>query len=179
MAQLNKFKTLSALLYLTRTKAGGEIDYYKVVKMMYFADKEHLQRRGSTITNDFYVRMDHGSTGSKTLEMLQAIRGDENKDPRLREFAYGRLSVIGSGSLCKVRALGYPDLDDLSPSEIEVLSEIYDKYKAKSFTELRELAHDDAYNARNRDDFYRIEYEEMAGSNEDLIAYLNMIATNA
>lgn len=178
MAQLNKYKTLAAMLYLVK-RAGGELDYYKLVKMMYIADREHLRRKGHTVTRDFYVRMPHGSTGSKTLEMLQGVKGEHNKDVQLREFASPHFCVEGVKPNFKVIAFSDPDLDELSSSELQALSEAFDLIYPMSFSEARDVAHDEAYNARRPEEAWVITYEEMSGGNAQLIKYLRMMAKNA
>ncbi len=73
------------MLYLTK-KAGGKINVYSLVKLMYFADKAHLHKKGHTITGDCYARMPRGSTGPQTYDMVKEARGDESFHPEFRAF---------------------------------------------------------------------------------------------
>ena len=74
---LTRKKAVNVMLYLAR-KAGGSIDFSKLVKLVYFADKKHLHEWGRTITGDKYVKMEHGVTPSATYDMLKAVRGDKD-----------------------------------------------------------------------------------------------------
>lgn len=58
---MNKYdwnKIIEVVLYILN-KTGG-IDYYHVFKILYFAEKEHLQKWGNSITSDENVALPYG-----------------------------------------------------------------------------------------------------------------------
>ena len=100
MARLDEEKALAVLLYLA-DKAGGQIDLYKLLKMIYFADKAHLHKWGRTITADKYCRMNHGVTPSAVHDMIKSVRGDakipEGFNPRRYRSSLKALPKMDQG----------------------------------------------------------------------------------
>jgi len=52
-------KVRQAVAYIA-SKLPGRENMYKVLKVMYFADKLHLKRYGRVIFGDRYIAMKHG-----------------------------------------------------------------------------------------------------------------------
>lgn len=79
MAKHNPFKfdpekAVEVILYIaTRAKIR---DIYHVLKLLYFADKAHLERNGRFICGDSYVAMKSGPVPSGTYDIIKDIRGD-------------------------------------------------------------------------------------------------------
>jgi len=172
MDRFDHHKAIAAMLYLASKKPDRVIGYYELVKLMYFADKKYFQKRGRTITSDEYARMDHGSTGSATYDLLKEALGKKTPHSALRAFVCRHLVVEGEYPNLFVRALVAPDLDDLSPMEIQTLDEVFQEDGGKTFDELKAKAHDAAWNAKKQDDDWWITYEELAEGDRSLIEYL-------
>ncbi|MFH0814253.1 MAG: Panacea domain-containing protein [Pseudomonadota bacterium] len=51
-----------------------KIDKIHLVKLMYLADKYHLMNYGRTITGDDFIALEHGPTGSRTMDVLEFDR---------------------------------------------------------------------------------------------------------
>jgi hypothetical protein len=160
MLRFDEAKALQTILYLAEKR--GRIDLYALVKIVYFADKEHLKRWGRTITGDQHVRMNHGPTPSAVYDMLKSVRGDQDWPTDLNQsFKFeGCNDVI---------PLAPPDLDEFSESDLECLDWAFDKYRDKSFGELKEAAHDSAYKRSLR--FYMTD-EDLAEGDPDLIDHI-------
>lgn len=131
-------KAIAATGYLIdRTKES----LYPVMKMMYLADKLHLERYGRFIAGDHYSAMAKGPVPSCTYNMLKHVRGD--KQPlsgldRAREFfAYNSDHSLGLRQV--------PDYGDLSESEIECLDAIADAYARIGKWAIKDLSHDTAW----------------------------------
>lgn len=144
MARLDEEKALAVLLYLAE-KAGGQIDLYKLLKMIYFADKAHLHKWGRTITADKYCRMNHGVTPSAVYDMIKSVRGDGEWIRDLSPFFELVRPKGGEQKPTILKALQKPDLDELSQSDIETLDQIFDQNIDRSFDELKMKAHDKVY----------------------------------
>ena len=128
---------------------------------MYLADKKHLHEWGRTITGDKYVKMEHGVTPSATYDMLKAVRGDKDWPRDLG--AYFRVERRE-----KVIPVADPDLEELRV-RIEILDAIFAEDGGKSFRELKNKAHDDAY----RDAIgHWIDDEDVAEGDPALIAHI-------
>jgi uncharacterized phage-associated protein len=67
-------KALNLVLYV-----AGEVPqatFHTISKVIYFADKLHLQRYGRLICGDSYVAMKHGLVPSEIYDMMKDVRGD-------------------------------------------------------------------------------------------------------
>lgn len=138
MPQFDETKALAAILYLAQ-KAGGTIDLYLVVKLIYFADKKHLHEWGRTITGDKYAKMRFGPVPSATYDMLKAVRGERDWERDLRPY----FEVTGNSVTARI----HPELDELSDSDIQCLDEVFEEHGHKGFDELVSTAHDEAFRA--------------------------------
>ncbi|MEX1828850.1 Panacea domain-containing protein [Luteibacter sp. CQ10] len=131
-------KAVAALAYLFR---NSEADLYAAMKMMYLADRAHLERFGRFIAGDAYVAMENGPAPDGAYRMLKAVRGDE---PRATgaEAAKAAFQFLGSNKFTVARD---PDYDELSRSDVECLDEAIATYKATGWAGLRRAAHDKAW----------------------------------
>jgi Protein of unknown function (DUF4065) len=149
-------KAVEAILYVvTRAKS----DLYVTLKLLYLADKIHLERYGRLITDDWYAALQHGPVPSQAYAILQYVRGDDQpvtvkkgaSDYADRNRAKKPLAPQANRALAvrdrAITALRSPDLDELSKSDIECLDEAVKKFKGFGFSALKEITHDDAYNA--------------------------------
>lgn len=126
--------------------------FHSVSKLLYFADRLHLQRYGRTICGDDYVAMKHGPVPSRIYNMMKVPAGREdygNIDAICKAFAVDGNYHIGP--------LRKPNLDLLSASEHECLVEVIKRYGRKSFQELTALSHDKAWKAVGDNEYMSLE----------------------
>jgi uncharacterized phage-associated protein len=135
-------KALAAVLYIANKL--GIIDFHKLCKLLYLADKRHLELYGRMITKDCYEAMIYGPVPKDTYSrILSGERKNQNEE-------YG-FRVVGQHS---IEPFTNPDLDQLSLSDVECLAETIEKYGAKSFDYLTRITHDSAWQAgRKRSGF--------------------------
>ena len=116
-------------------QAGGRMNYMKLIKLLYLADRAALLRRGRPITFDEYVAMKHGPVLSAVLDRI-----NEGDPPD--ERSYWHRSIRRSGAY-EVE-LGGEDFnpDRLSDAEEELLLEVFGEYGGMDRWELVELLHD-------------------------------------
>ena len=69
-------KLIQACNYLVK-KNNNSLNYTKLIKLLYIADKESLKRSLQTITGDTYVSMDNGPVLSKLYDL---IKGQYHKE---------------------------------------------------------------------------------------------------
>jgi hypothetical protein len=154
-SRFDREKAIAVVLYLAHKK--GSIDFYALLKMIYFADLNHLRQWGRTITGDSYARMDYGPTPSKVYDILKEIRQTPD----------GGVVVIENNNVFPGLK---PDMDRFSQSEIDVIDAVFDENVGKTFSELVNKAHDEVYdNDPNR---YFISVEEMAGGDASLLEFI-------
>jgi len=131
-------RALAATAYLAQQ--SGET-MYTILKMVYVADRMHLEKYGRPITGDTFFALKEGACPSKIYDSMKAIRGDG-----------GTNYLPGSEKLLRVDAQtfdveirGMPDMDALSESDVECLNETIDILKNRGRWHMRDLAHDSAW----------------------------------
>ncbi len=156
-------KGIEALLYIAEQCP----DMYTALKVMYFADKEHLARYGKLICGDSYIAMRYGPVPSGMYDLIKAVRGDG---------ACPAGSVAASAFAVRNNQVIVPhrkaNLDLLEASDIECLDTAIKRYGRLPFEWLKRLSHDSAYQVSNPND--RISLESLIESlaeDEDFLAY--------
>lgn len=126
-------KTTQAAALLLKLR-GGSMNYMKLIKILYLADREALLRFGQPITFDAYVSMDHGPVLSRTLNLI-----NEGLPPGLPSM--WRDCISGPENY-EVRQVAECGTDALSQAEIELLEETFHKFGSLDRWQLVELVHD-------------------------------------
>jgi uncharacterized phage-associated protein len=136
-------KAIEVLLYIAEKCP----DTYTALKVLYFADKEHLEKHGRFICGDTYIAMSAGPVPSGAYDIVKFARGDGfwRADPHIREA----MAVEDYYSIVPKRE---PDLSFLSESDIECLDASIEEYGHLSFGELKRLSHDAAFETADRND---------------------------
>ena len=143
-------KATEVLLYI----ASQVPDTYKALKVLYFADKEHLARYGRLICGDSYVAMKHGPVPSGTYDLVKSSRVDGICSQELLRSASGAFTVDGN----EIKVLRLANEDLLSDSDIECLEWAIKQYGQLSFSALKRISHKEpAYVNADQDDFIPLE----------------------
>ena len=104
----NERKALAAVLFVIQ-QLGGKINKHKLAKILYFADMKHLVKYMRPIFGDDYIAMEYGRVPSRVYD---GVKGefDSFRDALNVENKY-------------IYSSEKPDMDELSQSEIECLSD--------------------------------------------------------
>ena len=121
-------KANQALLWLLH-RHGGTMDKLKLVKLVFYADREHLRQYGRPIIGGQYVAMRHGPISSELYDQLKVAA----EKGRLPFTVQDRTQVIADGQL---------DEGDLSESDMQVLRWVYDEYGFCDPYRLRNMTHE-------------------------------------
>jgi uncharacterized phage-associated protein len=114
---------------------GGTINVLKLVKLIYLADREFLNRYDATITNDRFVSMDHGPVNSMTLDYIDGCKLERDAwDVFITDRADYELGLVNPN-------LAIEDLDELSEAEIEVLEETWMTFGKMTKYQIRDYTH--------------------------------------
>ena len=116
---------------LLAQNCSGEIDLYKLVKLIYLIDREALKCWGRSVTFDRPFNLPLGPTPSATYDMV-------------RHPAKGRYwSSSFADPQHNVIRLISPDtgVDELSQAEIDLVQEVFREFGHKSFGELKSYVH--------------------------------------
>ncbi len=159
-------KAIEVLLYI----AASVPNIYNALKVLYFADKEHLSRYGRLICGDSYVAMNKGPVPSGAYDLVKAARGDG--------CCFAHLGVTDAFQIRNWRTIvprRAANLDVLSESERECLDEAIKRYGRMAFGRLMDISHEEeAFKSADENDF--IPLEAIARSlpdGEQLLEYLN------
>jgi len=162
--RFNAEKAIEVLLYIAQQASG----VYTALKVLYFADKEHLTRYGRLICGDSYVAMRLGPVPSGAYDLIKTARGDGHC------MAYLPIPDAFTIEGNRIVPRREPDLDLLSTSDIDCLNSALRQYGRKSLSELKRLSHrEKAYKEADENDF--IPLESIARSlpeGEELLEFL-------
>jgi uncharacterized phage-associated protein len=178
-------KIVELLVYLASKRPHA--DHYQAVKLLYLADREHMNEYGRPITFETYYALPYGPVATHALDMIKGDRAT------LAKAGIEKLP-IKIRKLDKVYYLTGPerdvDFDLFSKSDIKIFDRIIKKYGKKSFDELYEVTHShhaykNAWKQRGTKRAFPMSYEDMllagpirkAGlKKEDVIQELESVA---
>lgn len=132
--KFNEKKTTQAVL-LFLEKSGGEMNYMKLIKLLYLADRDALVRWERPITGDNYVSMKHGPVLSNALDIIN--NGD---DPKEDSYWYKYITTPKNYKI-KVKDQ-LPVLDELSKRETTLIGELFEKFKDFDQWEMVDICHE-------------------------------------
>ena len=168
--RFNLEKAIEAILYIIEN--GTENTLHHISKVMYFADKEHIEKYGRFICGDSYVAMKHGPVPSGIYDILKTVRGDFifNLPDALLQDLHATLEIVDKYRVNNLRTV---NLDFFSESDLECLDNSIQRYGHLSFDELTELSHDSAWDNTNTNDFMELEdIISTIDNSEDLLEHL-------
>ncbi len=145
-SQIDKIKAV--ILYIVQSFEDG-VDYIKLFKILYFAQRSHLAKYGKVIVDDSFRALKHGPVPTYTYKGLQIAEGKNllgDFDDFLKNIEVKDKKVYASIN---------PDLDYISGAEKRSLDASIEKYKDIDPYDLSVLSHDSAWQEaieRMRDD---------------------------
>ncbi|MGC8476313.1 MAG: Panacea domain-containing protein [Acetobacteraceae bacterium] len=156
----NAPKTLEAVLFLVGRRQGG-MDRHSILKLLFFADVDHLNRYGRPITGDQYRALTYGPVGQGAYDLLKldplALEAfDEEPFP---------LEAVGRFHIRPGRAF---NAALLSRSDVAALSRAFETYGALDFDGRTDASHRHVAYQRARDaGALLIRYEDFLEPGED------------
>ena len=144
-------KSVEAILYIGQNVK--QPTFHHISKIMYFADKKHLEKYGRFICGDTYVAMKHGPVPSGIYDILKIVR--DNGFAPLAEINAAKKAFIVDNFL--VKPLRFARQDYFSESDLECLNNAIKQYGILSFNQLTDLSHDRAWQMTDENDYIDIE----------------------
>lgn len=177
MKSPEKIKKIEAVvLYILQSFKDG-VDYIKLFKIMYFAQRRFLVTYGKTIMDDTFKARPKGPVPALTYKVVKIVENKEHtaEYPDLKEFA----SAIRIKNQM-VKATCQPDSEYLSVMDRKMLDWAIQEYGSMDSDKLSEMTHDAVYDqvkARTEDDpqkdiFTLIDIARSGGASEDMINYI-------
>lgn len=140
-AQFSTDRAVESILFLAARLKNPTV--HEILKLLYFADKAHLEKYGCMALGDQYCAMEFGPVASQTYDLMKAARGIRNRwtcDDYV-EAVKNAISITGH----HVRALREPRLDYLSTSHLNCLESAASEFSGLGFEQRTKISHDDAY----------------------------------
>ena len=118
--RFNETKATQAAAHLIKRREQGYMSYVKLIKLLYFSDREALLRWGSPITADIFYSMDRGPVLSRVHDLVT-----EGASPQESHFWEEHLKPYGDH---EVKMVVDPLNGELSEAEEELLDEVFNLY---------------------------------------------------
>lgn len=115
-------------------KAKQPIAYLKIMKLMYFAEREFLLSHGSRLTGDELFSLPYGPVLSSTLDKFHVV----NLDPYWSKWIECKAENMFS---LKKGDFTIKSFDHLSDAAIKILDKVYEKYGGYGTFDLVDLTH--------------------------------------
>lgn len=139
--QMNKIRAV--ILYIAMAFKDG-IDYIKLFKIMYFAQKDYIVRYGQPLFPESFRAFKHGPVPSFSYSAFKTV---ENGDSGVFGDFLSGIRVEGK----KVFADASPDMDYLPVAGVACLDKMIRKYHDMDSYKMSGMSHDQAWkNARER-----------------------------
>jgi len=121
-------RAVQAAALLMRS-AGGRMNYTKLLKLLYLADRRSLLETGQPITGSSFVSMAAGPVLSEVYECIKSEPDHGWWDRHIRTEEYN------------VHLVEDPGDDQLSDYDVGVLTELAEKYKGASYSHMIDVVH--------------------------------------
>jgi uncharacterized phage-associated protein len=128
----NQEKATASAAFLLRLR-GGQMSYLKLIKLLYLADREALNRWGFNITTDRYVSMEHGPVVSNIYNLVTI----DEKDSAF--WSHYITPPLGTYEVA-LQSDEIPEMQ-LSRAEENLLAEIFAQYGTWDRWRLRDFTH--------------------------------------
>lgn len=168
-------KLKAATLYVL-SKCGG-IDFLHLFKILYFAERKQFAEYGQHLVKDTFCALERGPVPSMLYDACKIATGRNVSNP-----SEGSLLIAKAISHCDgecdyiLVANEKPDMNELSPVNIEYLDWAISEFKDVPFNELSKLSHDeawqDAWNRRHCSPMDSLLMAKAGGASDGLIEYL-------
>jgi len=153
---------------------GGAMDIYHLVKILYFAEREHYANYGTHLLPDNFVAMNYGPVPTLLYDAIKIARNDIDAYPQNILASQLAKSFVVKGEL--LAAAGEIDMDELSRAEIRALDRSIADNKNKKFDLLRDQSHDiawrTAWETKNNSLMNEFLIAKAGGASDDFIDYL-------
>jgi len=106
------------------------MNYLKLLKLMYIADRESLKENHTTISGDSYVSMNHGPVLSLTYNLIKGEVQSDSWQSSLQKVGFD-LKLIGPAP-----EPGFSEADE------EILVRVFKQYEHMDKWTVRDLTHD-------------------------------------
>ena len=133
--RMNWDKAIEAIVWLAHEKPG--IDAFHIAKVLFYADKEHLNQHARPIIGDTYIAMAYGPVPSGVHDLVDR---ESFLAPEIIEAAVAAIE-IRRDAYPRIYARREAIVAQFSETDIECLRWALDRYGDLPFERLRALTH--------------------------------------
>ena len=116
-------------------RRGGRMAYIKLMKLLYLADRESMDRYSAPMSHDSHVSMPQGAVLSATLNLITG----QIQSPVWRSWVTPEASF--EVSLTR-DVIEFDDLDELSEADLEIMDHVWEQFGQMRRWELVNYTHD-------------------------------------
>ena len=131
---LNLEKLIQSCNYLLK-KNDFTLNYTKLIKLLYLADKESLKGSLQTITGDTYVSMDNGPVLSSLYDLIR----DKHVKKELQTLWNSHF--LKNKYDLKTLVISQKPHDELSAYEMHILDSVYEQFKSYDVWDMVNYVH--------------------------------------
>ena len=165
--EFNLEKTAEAIVYVAERLNQSTLFF--VSKALYYADLNHIENYGLPIAGDNYVAMKHGPVPSGAYDIMKHVRG--NIDSRLAKAGKDAFQIKNDKYVIVNRPA---NIEILSESDIEALEIGISRVNGKSFSQVSNDSHDEAWESADENDFISLDaIASMLKDGELIKEYIN------
>ena len=118
---MSKASIIGSHYLLCLQLSDGGINIYNLHKILFAADKFHLNKYGRPVTGDVYIAMEYGTVPSATRDLVSDFKSEDH-------FIFSREA---------------PDMNLLSESDVEAINHGFKEYAGLTFSEVKEKNHEE------------------------------------
>lgn len=131
---MNIEKLIQIVAYILK-KNKGRINYTKLIKILYLADRKSIEKTGWSITGDSYVCMNYGPVLTNLYKLIK-----DNHINMISQAKWDSCFLVDSRDLV-AKTLMIP-FGILSDNEIDILDETESRYHNFSYSQMIDVVHD-------------------------------------
>ena len=124
-------KAVQAMAILYSLERAKSVPYYRLLKLLYIANREHFREKRTPIVGGRPVAMNAGPLSSPVYDLIKGV----HHDSRAWNQHFDKHTRY-------VELLDHPGNDELSKREIRKLQEVSARYSLMSDSEIGDLTHD-------------------------------------
>lgn len=172
-------KIRATVLYVLNAFPEG-VDYIKLFKILYFAQRQHLVEYGRTIFDDTFQARQFGPVSGFIRKGLKLKELSKKLSPDFELFGAG-IDVEINSKYQIIKSGQRADLDELALSEIRCLDRFITEFKDMESNEISAISHEDsawinAFERSKKDPQMRsmtiLEIAEAGGATPNTLAYI-------
>lgn len=127
-----KSRKAAQLCVLFALKAEGMIEKLKLIKLIYFSEREFLSEHHHPMLFDEFYSLPHGPICSNTLNGIDGV---------IHEDVWGEFVARNGNVIVAMRKFSREDMDEVSDAELDTIEKIWDKFGDMSASQLRNYSH--------------------------------------